>query len=337
MKYPLALTSSTPASGTTTKGSPATISLTFSEPLGSGTVAVTGGTGSTAVSGSLASGAGALRIGNNAVFGNEGFKGLIDEVRVYGRALSAAEIQSDMQTPVAAAPADTVPPVGTVVIDGGATSTSQTAVTLSLAATDDASGVAQMRFSNDGVAFSAPVAYAATTAWTLSSGDGLKTVYAQFRDGAGNWSATATDDIQLVTPPVSGPQLGAHVLYAQNDTFGTNPSVTPPVVTQASGSTLLALSMGWVRNLAAPTDSYHNAWSQLSGPNIYFSSDFYTALWSATSANGGPGHTLTFDKTAYPAGEITQALIEIKNGGRVDQVYSLAPGSNQTPGISRCC
>jgi fibronectin type 3 domain-containing protein len=42
---------------------------------------------------------GALRIGGNAVWG-EYFKGSIDEVRIYNRALSAAEIQTDMTTPI---------------------------------------------------------------------------------------------------------------------------------------------------------------------------------------------------------------------------------------------
>jgi hypothetical protein len=37
-----------------------------------------------------------LRIGGNASFTGEFFKGLIDEVRVYNRALTAAEITADM-------------------------------------------------------------------------------------------------------------------------------------------------------------------------------------------------------------------------------------------------
>ncbi len=44
-----------------------------------------------------------LRIGGNSVWG-EYFAGLIDEVRVYNRALTAAEIQQDMQTPVSGPP-----------------------------------------------------------------------------------------------------------------------------------------------------------------------------------------------------------------------------------------
>ena len=55
--------------------------------------------GSLPFSGSMAASTGVLRLGGNGVWG-EWFAGLIDEVRVYNRALSASEIQQDMQTPV---------------------------------------------------------------------------------------------------------------------------------------------------------------------------------------------------------------------------------------------
>ena len=42
---------------------------------------------------------GALRIGGNAFWG-EYFKGLIDEVRIYNRALPVSEIQRDMTTAI---------------------------------------------------------------------------------------------------------------------------------------------------------------------------------------------------------------------------------------------
>src|SRR5262249_49185592 len=47
-----------------------------------------------------------LRIGGNSVWGQY-FKGYIDEVRIYNGALSAAQIQSDMNTPVSYAPPPT--------------------------------------------------------------------------------------------------------------------------------------------------------------------------------------------------------------------------------------
>jgi hypothetical protein len=43
---------------------------------------------------------GAIRIGGNASSTGEFFQGLIDEVRVYNRALSAAEIVTDMNTAI---------------------------------------------------------------------------------------------------------------------------------------------------------------------------------------------------------------------------------------------
>jgi hypothetical protein len=54
---------------------------------------------SQAASGAAASTAGVLRIGGNAYWG-EYFKGIIDEVRLYNRALTATEIQTDMATPI---------------------------------------------------------------------------------------------------------------------------------------------------------------------------------------------------------------------------------------------
>jgi hypothetical protein len=54
---------------------------------------------SKAVSGALTTSNGALRIGGNSVWG-EYFAGLIDEVRIYNKALTAAQIQADMAAPI---------------------------------------------------------------------------------------------------------------------------------------------------------------------------------------------------------------------------------------------
>jgi hypothetical protein len=50
--------------------------------------------------GNIAQANGALRIGGNASFAGEFYDGLIDEVRVYNRARTAAQIVSDMNTPI---------------------------------------------------------------------------------------------------------------------------------------------------------------------------------------------------------------------------------------------
>ena len=53
-----------------------------------------------ATTGAIRVSTGALRIGGNSVWTNEWFAGLIDEVRVYNKALTATEIQADMTKPV---------------------------------------------------------------------------------------------------------------------------------------------------------------------------------------------------------------------------------------------
>jgi uncharacterized delta-60 repeat protein len=94
---------------------------------------------------------------------------------------------------------DTVSPQGTVLINGGATTTTSRTVTLRLSANDPspASGVAHMRFRNENTTtWSSWQTYATSKSWTLSSGAGTKTVYVQYRDRAGNLSAPARDTIK---------------------------------------------------------------------------------------------------------------------------------------------
>jgi hypothetical protein len=53
-----------------------------------------------AVTGAIPNSSGPLRIGGNDVWRSEWFKGELDEIRVYNRALSVTEIQADMSTPL---------------------------------------------------------------------------------------------------------------------------------------------------------------------------------------------------------------------------------------------
>ena len=54
---------------------------------------------SRAVTGGITSSTNPLRIGGNSVWG-EWFNGSIDEVRIYNRALTPAQISTDMNTPI---------------------------------------------------------------------------------------------------------------------------------------------------------------------------------------------------------------------------------------------
>ena len=102
-------------------------------------------------------------------------------------------------------------PAGTaVVINSGDATTNNTAVNLALNAFD----VGQMKISNlpdfSDVADWEP--YATTKSWTLTDGDGTKTVYAKYRTFAGDVTDLVSDSIILQTTPPTGGQgqvLGA--------------------------------------------------------------------------------------------------------------------------------
>lgn len=97
---------------------------------------------------------------------------------------------------------DSTPPTGTISINSGASYTNTTVVTLNLTSADNLSGVWQMCFSNDGSSYYPWETFDSTKTWTLSSGDGVKTVYTKYKDKAGNISNPYSDTITLdMTPP----------------------------------------------------------------------------------------------------------------------------------------
>ena len=90
---------------------------------------------------------------------------------------------------------DTSLPTGTIEINGDATYASSSPVTLTLSSAD----AAQMQFNNENGIWSGWEAYNSSKSWPLGDGDGVKIVYAQFKDAAGNISDTVSDSITLDT------------------------------------------------------------------------------------------------------------------------------------------
>lgn len=99
---------------------------------------------------------------------------------------------------------DNTPPEGIISVNNYAVHTNSVEVTLTLSATDNLSGVDKMKFSNDGSNWSDPEDYATSKTWTLTGGDGTKTIYVRFKDIAGNWSGPVNDVIILDTTPAVG-------------------------------------------------------------------------------------------------------------------------------------
>ncbi len=105
---------------------------------------------------------------------------------------------------------DSNPPSGSVRINDIAAGTASANVTVKVLGRDDISGVTQVRLSNNGSAWSTPQSYtgsqstAQAISWDLTNStyggngaDGVKTVYAQFKDATGKWSASESDTIEL--------------------------------------------------------------------------------------------------------------------------------------------
>src|SRR3990167_5830931 len=136
-------------------------------------------------------------------------------------------------------------PSGTIEINNGVEYTNSVAVSLVLSATDN-EGVAGMKFGSDGVTWTAEEAYAGAKAWELIAGDGTKTVYVRYKDGAGNWSGEYSDTIVLdtVLPVTAAAPAGGVYNVAQAVTLasvdesqvtiyytvdGTEPTTASPV------------------------------------------------------------------------------------------------------------
>ncbi len=115
---------------------------------------------------------------------------------------------------------DTEDPEASVSINSGDTYTDSTSITLGCTYDDSNSGVDQVRYSNDGSSLSAWESASATKAWTLSSGDGSKTVYFEVKDNAGNVFQT-TDTIEY-----DGTAPSASVTINDGDSYTDSTSVT---------------------------------------------------------------------------------------------------------------
>ena len=129
---------------------------------------------------------------------------LTDDTRITNTATISDSVILSPVLVTATTTVDSLPPSGSITIDGDATYATSTAVNLILSASDATSGVSQMCFSNDGITYSGWQGYAISASWALSTGDGTKTVYVRYKDNAGNISAPFSDTIVLDTAAPSG-------------------------------------------------------------------------------------------------------------------------------------
>ena len=177
-----------------------------------------------AISGSLVTSSNPLRIGGNLIWG-EYFAGRIDEVRIYNRALTQAEIQSDMNTAIGGAPApDTTPPA--VSISAPAAGATVTGTTNVSATASDNVAVAGVQFFLDGAALGAEDTSAPFgVSWnTTGTANGTHSLTARARDAAGNAATSSAVAVQVsntAPPPPPPPSGGLVAAYAFDEGTGS--------------------------------------------------------------------------------------------------------------------
>ncbi|WP_200207479.1 hypothetical protein [Micromonospora coerulea] len=184
---------------------------------------------------------------------------------------------------------DTLPPTGSVTINSGTSYTTSTSVSLSMPASDTGTGVSQVRISNRSDTSGGLLTYGAVREWTAtpqswsladsayggSTANGTRSVYVQFRDGAGNWSPVQSDAIVLDTV---APAITAPVAVP-----ATSSQVTSSVPTRVTWSATDATSGVAAHQLQQSMDG--GTWTSISLP---------TALTTTVVRTLASGHTYRF-------------------------------------------
>lgn len=168
---------------------------------------------------------------------------------------------------------DKTAPHGSIVIDNGAIYTNSTSVTLSLSATDTASGVYRVRFSNDGVWDTEPwESFSSSKSWMLTSGDGTKIIYFQIEDNAELVSNVYPSSILLDTII---PSIGTLARDPSGDVQPYHP-VRISVNVSDSGSGVKSVRLFYFTNKSAIGIEFSMSWNETSG--VY---ERALAVWGA--------------------------------------------------------
>ena len=222
-----------------------------------------------------------IRIGANGA-GTEVMNGSIDDVRIYNRPLTAAEIQGDLATSLGGTSAPPPPPPASDTVAPSVSVSSPTSgatvigtVTLSANASDNI-GVAGVQFRIDGANVgSEDTASPYSLSWNSTQvANGNHSVLAVARDAAGNTRTSSAVSINVnntsqAPPPASGGPLAAYAFDASSGTTLADVTGNGNTIALSNGPTWTtgyfgrALSFDGSNDVAAATSA--NAALNLTG------------------------------------------------------------------------
>jgi hypothetical protein len=210
-----------------------------------------------------------------------------------------------------------------IAINYGAPSTTSGIVTLALSASD----AGEMRVSeNSGFNDAAWVPYTATRTFTLSAGNGVKTVYAEFRDAADNRSGVVNDTIVLDTSTIAAPFVTIQADVTSATTVGVLLGAANADFMQLSTDSTLT-GAPWIPFAAVTSVTFSGAdgvktlyarFKKTTGVETDTVSDSYTLdraapSYSAIAINGGAVYTTS--------NQVTLALTGVDDSSGVQYMY----------------
>lgn len=204
---------------------------------------------------------------------------------------------------------DNTAPSGSISINSGAATTNNLNATLTLSATDDfdSAGSLEMMISNDsGFSGATWEAYAASKAWTLTGGAGVKTVYVKYKDSASNESGSYNDTITLIlsdtTSPTGSISINAGAPTTNSSSVTLTLSATDDIDPSVSLQMMVSNDSGFS---GASWESYatSKAWILVSG--IGAKTVYAKFRDSSLNASGSYHDAITVVDTTAPTGSIS--------------------------------
>ena len=173
------------------------------------------------------------------------------------------------------------PGIASMQLNGGSAYTQSLSVIVTSTVSDPApgSGVTQRFFSTDAVTWSAPAGYSAMLPYTFAAGEGLRTLYLEVGDGAGNVSGPASASITVDTVAPTGTVIiNAAAIYA------TTTSATVAITASDATSTVTKMCLFLTGGITAPaspvaSDPCFTAFTTTAGVNLPGFTDGVKSVW----------------------------------------------------------
>jgi regulation of enolase protein 1 (concanavalin A-like superfamily) len=235
----------------------------------------------------------------------EYFDGLVDEVRLYSRVLTAAEIQTDMNTPISGTTGNKAPTVTLTSPANGASFTAPTNITLTASASDTDGTIARVEFYNGTTLLNADTTSAYSFTWSsVAAGTYSLRAVAYDNSGASATSTTSTVTVaganQPPTVALTSPTNGSIFTAPATVTLSATASDTDGTISKVefyNGTTLLNT------DTASP---YTFAWSNVAA-GIYTVKAIAYDNSNASTSSATSTITINTTTTTPPTGVVFTA------------------------------